>query len=911
MPHDLANPLRPLGDTTLTFNGTTDFRSVANDPAFNYPRAQDFTVAAWIRAEARQAMLAKPDNDMIEKWSGTGGYPFVLRFQNETAGQTAGRVVAARWDGKVNPSVRSGSRIDDGADHHVAFVRRTVNGEAQLHLFIDGKREASSKDTTTGETTNDSPLFLGRRGVSGLNFFMGAIRGLRLHSVGLTDEQIQKLAESPLTFRDFEPNVPIDATLPPDYNPFADDWCCLDAGGRRYWLEKRSNNAWYLHTDSSGAPRAYGPIKIQHARLEINDRPARPERPPAILLMDEPSKRLQVLLPERDQTGALSLGTPIEVAKDSLLSPVHSGGGNSVLSRIPGDDDLVLVAYPSSTTPAGGVGTDQYVAVVSRGQRRLLHTHLVGNTGRGADRDGHDIPAITTDSAGRLHVVLGGHHAPLNYRNIAAAELRADPWSALSPVISVGATPSSPQNGHTYIALVCDGRDRLHVVTRWSGDRYKFKLVYNRREADGRWAGQQSLVDPTRAMYMCWYNRLLLEGDRLVLVSPGPLWGQLSSLPGSSEPSNYRLRWPGEVPDDAPGYPASKDNFFRTQQNHPRFTLVSEDGGDTWSSRVLDESPLPLVLEARYAGDAGADSVDLRAPLQLILNAGWAGVRVDDKHLLKLETTSDRSLSVRYTVGGVERQAVVSQGGYFTIFAPHDARTIKVIAASYGSTLPSYEVSEDVTARVQALVADGHTRLRVRNHALNVTRPELGRNVPKRLVVEYTIDGGPARTQVVDEHRWLVFGAPRDQVATLGPVGGAATTTRDDWPAARFFGAITEVSVRHGEIVDALQVAYSGRTLARHGGAGGTVSVASFSADDPLVEISGSHGTYYGATNLLQLTLKSRSGKVHGPYGQGGGAPFQFKTGAQGQIVAFIVGELLRPYGDNFLSSIGVHTLGG
>ncbi|NIV37396.1 MAG: hypothetical protein GWN58_50650, partial [Anaerolineae bacterium] len=108
------------------------------------------------------------DNDVIEKWSGSDGYPFVIRYLNRTAGAREGTIWAARYDGENNPAVSSKARINDGVFHHVAFVKRS----SRLALYIDGVLEATVEDSTTGETKNEGPLFIGARGGRG-NFFSG------------------------------------------------------------------------------------------------------------------------------------------------------------------------------------------------------------------------------------------------------------------------------------------------------------------------------------------------------------------------------------------------------------------------------------------------------------------------------------------------------------------------------------------------------------------------------------------------------------------------------------------------------------------------------------------------------------------------------------------------------------------
>jgi hypothetical protein len=566
------------------------------------------------------------------------------------------------------------------------------------------------------------------------------VLGAQLYERALGRPEISTLVcpGSCLTFRDFGPEAQVDTTLPVGYDPYVDDWCSRDADGWRYWLERR-DAVWSLNTDF-GARRSYGTKGTQHARIEMNDRPARPAHPPAILLFNNDAlKRLRLVLSTRNAaTSRIEMAEAIDIATDSLLYPVHSGGGNSVLTL---DEDLVLVAYPSTTAPAGGVGTNQFVAVVSRSAKTLLATHLVGCTGSGTTRDEHDIPAITADSTGRVHILLGGHHTELRHRSIARADLRSASWdAALSPLTTIGPPPGQAGWGHTYVALVCDAQDRLHVVTRWSGDRYRFQLVYNRREADGTWATQQCLVDPGRTMYVCWHHRLLLEGDRLILTSPGPIWGQVSA----QELASYRRRWPDELPAAAPGYPANKETFDKMQRRHPGFTLVSEDGGWTWTSRVNAPSPVVTVLAGEYGG------VDVQSKLQAAANDGHAGV-----WLASLGDASGATLTARFTVDGVERSVELVEPGYLTFFGPEPpaSRVVVVESASYEATDARWS-AEDVTVRVQQLASQGHAQFRVRDHILGRST---ARNVPRRLTVTYALDGGASRTRTVAQHEWFVF----------------------------------------------------------------------------------------------------------------------------------------------------------
>ncbi|MEY3868438.1 MAG: hypothetical protein RLZZ338_2329 [Cyanobacteriota bacterium] len=191
-------PVYTSGEKVYTFNGTSEFEKVDNRDAINFGTNQDFTVAVWIKAESQQKDTTNGDNDVVEKWiSSSGGYPYVIRYLNQKVANNSGIIVAARYDCSNNPSVRSTTKINDGNFHHVAFVRSTENNQGKLSLYIDGKLEGSNKDTTTGNTKNNGPLYLGCRGYgnTGMNYFTGSIKGLSIYNVALSAEEIQAVVD--------------------------------------------------------------------------------------------------------------------------------------------------------------------------------------------------------------------------------------------------------------------------------------------------------------------------------------------------------------------------------------------------------------------------------------------------------------------------------------------------------------------------------------------------------------------------------------------------------------------------------------------------------------------------------------------------------------------------------------------
>lgn len=110
---------------------------------------------------------------------------------------------------------------------------------------------------------------------------------------------------------------------------------------------------------------------------------------------------------------------------------------------------------------------------------------------------------------------------------------------------------------------------------------------------------------------------------------------------------------------------------------------------------------------------------------------------------------------------------------------------------------------------------------------------------------------------------------------------------------------ISQLVVRSGEVLDAIQATNTGSfqgnpvsyQLLQHGGDGGNAVTIDVASGDPIVTVSGYTGTWFGWQCVLQITLTTQGGTVHGPYGTMANAssrtPFSY-TAPQGQsIVAF------------------------
>lgn len=90
---------------------------------------------------------------------------------------------------------------------------------------------------------------------------------------------------------------------------------------------------------------------------------------------------------------------------------------------------------------------------------------------------------------------------------------------------------------------------------------------------------------------------------------------------------------------------------------------------------------------------------------------------------------------------------------------------------------------------------------------------------------------------------------------------------------------LTQLVVRSGDVIDAIQTQNTGSftfneqtvavpyDLLPHGGGGGQATTIDVLASDPITEVVTASGIWFGWQCVIQVTLRTRSGKVYGPYG--------------------------------------------
>jgi hypothetical protein len=191
-----------LAGAALDFDGINDDVMIPHSSNITFDLNQDFTVSLHVKIpSSNQPNTGNIDNDIVEKVGSGGGYPYVIRYYNHTAGAgNNGKIIAARWNGSTAAIVTSTVTLNDDTWHHIAFVKSGPT----LYLYVDGVLNSTTPDLTTGSTANTAPLYLGSR-LGQMNWFKGGIDNLRIWNVARSCEEIRQLRNCELTGS--EPNL--------------------------------------------------------------------------------------------------------------------------------------------------------------------------------------------------------------------------------------------------------------------------------------------------------------------------------------------------------------------------------------------------------------------------------------------------------------------------------------------------------------------------------------------------------------------------------------------------------------------------------------------------------------------------------------------------------------------------------
>lgn len=172
-----------------------------------------------------------------------------------------------------------------------------------------------------------------------------------------------------------------------------------------------------------------------------------------------------------------------------------------------------------------------------------------------------------------------------------------------------------------------------------------------------------------------------------------------------------------------------------------------------------------------------------------------------------------------------------------------------------GETLRQYGMLYPIMGRFQLWTYDG-----VVENSEKIQRV-LSLDISQPLHMPVTRDLSTIRYNLI--RSWFQAGMP--YYSPLGPQGGPGTSW-DNLPTVRDWGPMTSLVIRSGDVIDAIQPIYGANAAPSQGGARGTASTVQLGGD-PIVAITGYTGSYFGKLQAVQLTFKSASGALHGPFG--------------------------------------------
>jgi hypothetical protein len=101
--------------------------------------------------------------------------------------------------------------------------------------------------------------------------------------------------------------------------------------------------------------------------------------------------------------------------------------------------------------------------------------------------------------------------------------------------------------------------------------------------------------------------------------------------------------------------------------------------------------------------------------------------------------------------------------------------------------------------------------------------------------------------------------------------GGGGGTPFDD--SSYIGNPITSITVRHGELVDSIQITYGNQQAPKHGGGGGEADTISLAKGEQVIAVVGRSGDLVDQIQFVTVSPGNVL-KSYGPYGGGGGNPF-------------------------------------
>lgn len=320
---------------------------------------------------------------------------------------------------------------------------------------------------------------------------------------------------------------------------------------------------------------AYGlPERYKLARIQFRDAYTELNHPPAVMLTDLYSTKVAVVFPEKNPDGTLTM--PAQTVLDP--GAFHQGGGYGANFAASAEDKTWIVwGSPSRTNvnpsnPASSVscpnpppnpGVPTWIIEYDHSTGTFSDPVCLGYAGDNPSKpdDNHSIPGITIDGAGTLHVVLGSHSRRFKYTSSTAPRDISE-WSVLELLGApkdgdVTIDPNCPEinsdgysslcHQYTYVSLLADKENTLHLASRWAGRNQQqtagvHRISYLRKPWGQSWEPRKDLIIPFRNRYSHWYHKLSIDRRG----RPFLFYAYLGNNLTQEEADAYAAKWPSD-----------------------------------------------------------------------------------------------------------------------------------------------------------------------------------------------------------------------------------------------------------------------------------------------------------------------------------------------------------------------------
>ena len=315
-------------------------------------------------------------------------------------------------------------------------------------------------------------------------------------------------------------------------------------------------------------------IRGWYVKLEDSPPFRRSSAPPVISLFN--GKIFYLIISEKTENG-IKLAAPALISKSAMACPTHSGGGNFTLTV----HGKTFVVFASSVIQLGKDGTPQFITVYDHASRCCSVPLYLGNNGHGKP-DNHNLPSIEVDSKGYLHVLLGSHHDPFVYfRSKNPYDISA--WTVPE---KLGYPKTKMAEGsYTYIGILCDSHDNLHLTARWAGAGYKNYLIYMKKPAGKSWLPQKILVEPFKTLYSVYYHKMSQDLYGRIFINYSYYGNELTA----DQAAAYDKKWPEDKILSAGKAKFILNGTWYKVKNHDPVLLVSNDSGDSFRLALTED----------------------------------------------------------------------------------------------------------------------------------------------------------------------------------------------------------------------------------------------------------------------------------------------------------------------------------